>query len=147
MDDICFDCKTDMKNLNNYPEWYWDRGIHDAIILDIQFKELKYDYHSKKPIRNVLIIKLDSNQAMFDDTITSIWFYNTTSSDLNGEYKGWWWILDSISYSPDNKWYLDFQIGSKSTHLKNSESSLIMQKQNMNELVAFTLLRVGFLEN
>ena len=39
-------------------DWYWEKGLHDAEILEVESIELPYDYTSRKPLRNYFEIHL-----------------------------------------------------------------------------------------
>ena len=58
------------------PAWYWEKGLHDAIIKNITLCPLNYDYTQKNPIRNYLLIEIDSSHALFDSTIKEIKLFN-----------------------------------------------------------------------
>ena len=58
--------------MNNLPIWYWNRGLHDAMITKISFHPLDYDFTKPKPIRNFILIELDSSNALFDTHIKTI---------------------------------------------------------------------------
>ena len=94
-------------------DWYWENGLHDAIIKEVVFHNLSYDYTLKKPIRNELIFCIDSSQSMFEQRIRQIIFYNCKIEDdidLNS-LCGAWWINDVLTY--DKKWKLVINFGSK----------------------------------
>ncbi len=81
------------------PEWYWVNGLHDACIVNIEAMEFPFDYEqytaqTSKYLRNVLIFKVDSANALFDSCVKQIRFYNykilSEKIDLAGENKVWW---------------------------------------------------------
>lgn len=87
------------------PDWYWSRGLHDAHILRTESVELSYNYTQRNPIRNEFIIHLDSSDAMFDTTITSISLFNykilEDKSDQGGYgdgLDGCYWIQDILRF-------------------------------------------------
>ena len=41
-------------------DWYWEKGLHDAEVLDIKKINFEYDYTQRKPRRNMLEIILDT---------------------------------------------------------------------------------------
>ena len=73
------------------PDWYWHRGLHDALILRTEESDLPYDYTQRNPVRNCFRIHLDASQAMFDTAVKSISLFNykvlsTPASGLAGCY-------------------------------------------------------------
>ena len=82
------------------PEWYWNRGLHDAKIVRIEKLELPYDYKQRTPIRNCFVCHLDSKQALFDTSVQEIRLFNykiltaeLSSPDIEGTY----WITDQLT--------------------------------------------------
>lgn len=78
-------------------EWYWNKGLHDAEIIEISEVNLQYDYKQKNPIRNFLEIKINSKNALFDTTITSIRLNNYKILKEFSNLKGCWWFKDELS--------------------------------------------------
>ena len=70
------------------PQWYWTRGLHDALVLGMETRELPYDVTQRDPVRNCMIICLDAAGALFDTTVTAIRLYNykvlRDESDVGG---------------------------------------------------------------
>ncbi len=93
--------------------WYWEKGLHDAIIEKAVFHDFPYDYTLKKPIRNELILSIDSSQSMFEQHIRQIVFYNCKVEDEISldSLCGAWWINDVLTYG--KKWKLVIIYGSK----------------------------------
>lgn len=91
------------------PEWYWVRGLHDACIIGVEPHEYPIDYskYSKKnkPDRNMLSLKIDARQALYDIHIKEIRFYNykilPESVDLinlePSEKNKIWWLADQLT--------------------------------------------------
>lgn len=95
------------------PEWYWKRGLHDALILGVEMQELQYDVAQRNPVRNVLTIRLDAGQALYDTSITAIRLYNyrilTDESDVGGYGQGLtdcYWMQDRLRWEK-GKFLLD----------------------------------------
>lgn len=65
-----------MKKYIKEPEWFWTRGLHDAVVEDISAKEITPDYSKPFPLYNYLSIELDAEHAMFERDIAEIRFYN-----------------------------------------------------------------------
>lgn len=79
------------------PTWYWTKGLHDAVIRKISFRTLNYDYRQARPIRNYLIMELDSRNALFDIEIVAIKFYNAKVVAGDTDICGYWWLNDELS--------------------------------------------------
>ena len=41
------------------PQWYWHRGLHDALVLGVDAREFDYDVTQAKPVRNCMTIRLE----------------------------------------------------------------------------------------
>ncbi len=78
------------------PNWYWEKGLHDAKIISCQIENFNYDYSKPNPVRNCITIELDSGMAMFDTTLKAIKFFNAKfiQGDIQGE--NWFWNYDII---------------------------------------------------
>ncbi len=83
--------------MNSLPDWYWNKGLHDAEIKKISFQTLDYDYTQDNPIRNCLLVELDSRNALFDTKVTSIKFYNAKVNTGVIDVSGYWWVDDELS--------------------------------------------------
>ena len=81
---------------NNVPSWYWNKGLHDATILNIAVVNIQYDFTQKNPIRNYYSIKLDSSNALFDTSIEELRFMNAKILSNKDDYQGCWWFDDSV---------------------------------------------------
>ena len=107
----------EMYSCNCLPQWYWKKGIHDAIIMQIDVKEFDYDYTEKNPRRNALVFRLDASYAMFDTEIKEIHFINfkNLSGDFYPEkYKESWWIEDELLFDDKKKrWEILVILGNK----------------------------------
>ena len=87
----------------NMPSWYWENGLHDAQITDIQFEEFDFDYSQHNPIRNCITIKLDAQMAMFDTTLKEIKLMNAKFIHGDAQCVNWFWKDDIIKET--NKGY------------------------------------------
>ena len=77
------------------PQWYWHRGLHDALVLGVETQEFAYDVTQAKPVRNCMTICLDARGALFDTSVTAIRLYNYKV--LQGtELKGCHWMQDRL---------------------------------------------------
>ena len=87
------------------PQWYWLRGLHDALVLGVETQEFAYDVTQVKPVRNCMVIRLDARGALFDTSVTAIRLYNYKV--LRGtELKGCYWMQDWLRREKD-KFILD----------------------------------------
>lgn len=77
-------------------DWYWEKGLHDAEVLDIKKINFEYDYTQRKPRRNMLEIILDTRIALFDNSIKSIRFYNYKIIEGDENIIHSWWIKDEF---------------------------------------------------
>ncbi len=91
----------------NMPQWYWDLGLHDACITQVECFEYPYDYYKydgvkNKNDRNMLRLKIDADGALYDRYITEIRLFNyevlTTHVRLKGR-ESVWWISDCLTAS------------------------------------------------
>ena len=58
------------------PQWYWLRGLHDALVLGVETQEFAYDVTQARPVRNCMVIRLDARGALYDTSVTAIRLYN-----------------------------------------------------------------------
>lgn len=58
------------------PDWYWEKGLHDADIKSVSLCSLDYDVRQAAPIRNYLLVELNPRNAMFDTGVYAIRFCN-----------------------------------------------------------------------
>jgi len=82
------------------PEWYWNRGLHDAKIVRIEKLELPYDYKQRIPTRNCFVVHIDSKQSMFDTSVREIRLFNykILTADLpTSDIEGTHWITDQLT--------------------------------------------------
>ena len=82
------------------PEWYWNRGLHDAKIVRIEKLELPYDYKQRIPTRNCFVVHMDSKQAMFDTSVREIRLFNykiLTAELSSPDIEGTSWITDQLT--------------------------------------------------
>ena len=84
---------------DDYPEWYWKNGLHDACISAVETVELPFDYerfssNGYKFDRNILKLKIDAENAVYDREIKEIRLFNykvlTPDITLEGRKKIWW---------------------------------------------------------
>ena len=80
------------------PDWYWTRGLHDAVVLSVISRE------------NCLEICLDSTNAMLERDIKKISLFNykiqtpeVTLEDLENT----WWLRDNIQTLPNHRYLLE----------------------------------------
>ncbi len=84
---------------NNPPDWYWANGLHDACIIDVDTFEFPFDYNKyigqkSNYDRNILTLKIDASNALFDTRVKEIRFFNykilSNNTELEGRQKIWW---------------------------------------------------------
>ncbi len=84
---------------DNPPEWYWVNGLHDACIVGVELFEFPFDYNrfigeKNKYNRNLLTFRLNSDGAIYDNTVREIRLFNykilSDNIDLEGREKIWW---------------------------------------------------------
>lgn len=86
------------------PDWYWRRGLHDALIVRCEFVTLEYDYRDPAPLRNCLRLTLDASDALYDTGIQQIEFYNckvlldetNIGGYLPGSVSDCYWMQDQL---------------------------------------------------
>ncbi len=92
---------------DNYPDWYWQYGLHDAKILSVSELQLFPDHKSKEQKYNLFEITLDSS-ATYEQDVEIIRLYNykirTPDVDINSTEKPWW--MDDTVEVLDNGRYL-----------------------------------------
>ena len=112
------------------PAWYWEKGLHDAIIKNITLCPLNYDYTQKNPIRNYLLIEIDSSHALFDSTIKEIKLFNAKILSEKNNYCGYWWVKDTLDII-DGKYILKIDVGyekEKNTIIIKFDSAEVIRK-------------------
>lgn len=93
----------------NTPEWYWKKGLHDAIVVGTAKQEFGYDPVLRAA--NCVEIELDASQAMFDTGIKKISFFNCKILTSECDISGMWWIRDSLRVEGE-KYTLEIDLGS-----------------------------------
>lgn len=94
------------------PEWYWNRGLHDAKIVRIEKLELPYDFKLRNPTRNCFVFHLDSKQALFDTSVQEIRLFNykILAADISApDIEGTYWITDKLT-EEDGKYFLQVEL-------------------------------------
>ena len=88
---------NDIQN-QKLPDWYWTRGLHDAVVLSVISRE------------NCLEICLDSTNAMLERDIKKISLFNykiqtpeVTLEDLENT----WWLRDSLQTLSNHRYLLE----------------------------------------
>ena len=65
----------------NFPAWYWVKGLHDAHItlaesFDFPFDYARFTREKNTYDRNCLTLTIDASGAMFDASVKAIRLYN-----------------------------------------------------------------------
>ncbi len=101
----------------NPPEWYWANGLHDAGIIGVETFEFPFDYNKfvgekSKYNRNLLVLKINAQGALYDNSVEEIRLYNykilTPDISLEGR-KTIWWLADRLS-EQDNHYILEMDL-------------------------------------
>ena len=112
------------------PVWYWEKGLHDAIIKNITLCPLNYDYTQKNPIRNYLSIEMDSGHALFDSSIVEIKLFNAQILSEKNSYCNYWWVKDTLDMI-NGKYILQIDVESakgKNTIIIKFENAEVVRK-------------------
>ena len=92
----------------NLPAWYWPWGLHDAIIDQVlrcdrpQWIDGTY-YH------NSLTLSLDSRNALWDTTVSTITLLNYKVLSDDFDPTGCWWLFDTLR-QVNSKYLLEIQL-------------------------------------
>ena len=90
---------------DNPPEWYWMNGLHDAVITEVEAFDFPLDYNKfvgekSNYNRNLLVLKINAQSALYDASVQEIHFYNykilTPDISLEGR-KTIWWLADRLT--------------------------------------------------
>lgn len=60
-------------------DWYWDKVLNDADIIECKECECLYGFKKPNAYRNYLELTIDSNHALWDNAIKKIILYNYKS--------------------------------------------------------------------
>ena len=88
----------------NLPDWYWTSGLHDAGIVGVETFEFPVDYNKvlgekSNYNRNLFVLKIDAEGALYDDSVEEIRLYNykILTPDISLERrKTIWWLTDRL---------------------------------------------------
>lgn len=97
--------KYSLNDPENFPEWYWTAGLHDACITTVETFEFPFDYsefsrNKGKYDRNLLTLKIDAKGAIGDTSVKEIRLHNykILTADVSLENrKKIWWLTDRLS--------------------------------------------------
>ncbi len=89
---------------NPAPEWYWVSGLHDARIVGVETFEFPFDYdkfvgEKNKWNRNLITLKINAKDALYDSSVREIHLYNykVLTPDISLENrKKVWWLADRL---------------------------------------------------
>lgn len=105
------------------PDWYWVRGLHDAKILSVSQKDIPWNPSQKIPDNNCLIMKINGDDAMYEQDITEIRFYNfkvlTVDFDFNLLTDGWW-LGDELTQK-NERYFLELEFDTAKGKTKKLE--------------------------
>ncbi len=99
--------------VNNFPDWYWVRGLHDAKILEINSNVSKNDSPCANQKREYIELVLDSSGAMFDYNVDKLTLYDCKI--IYGYFpdcakEAAWWLWDELKLTDDGKYSLDLEL-------------------------------------
>ena len=91
------------------PDWYWEKGLHDAHITLTEAFEFPFDYNrftreKNHYDRNCLALTIDASGAMFDTSVKAIRLYNyryLTDAPRPEDRGTLWWISDRLTVGKD----------------------------------------------
>ena len=94
----------------NFPAWYWVKGLHDAHItlaesFDFPFDYARFTREKNTYDRNCLTLTVDASGAMFDTSVKAIRLYNykyLTDSIPLEERGTLWWVSDRLTAYRDH---------------------------------------------
>ncbi len=109
------------------PEWYWVSGLHDAGIVGVETIEFPFDYNKfirekRKYIRNLLVLKINAKNALYDTTVKEIRLYNykILTPHISIESEGIiWWMADRLIEN-DNDYVLEIDLLNYDSDPENS---------------------------
>ena len=101
----------------NPPEWYWANGLHDAGIIGVEVFEFPFDYNKfvgekNKYNRNLLVLKINAQGALYDNSVEEIHLYNykILTPDISLESrKTIWWLSDRLT-EQENYYILEIDL-------------------------------------
>ena len=88
---------NDIQN-QQLPDWYWTRGLHDAVVLSVISRE------------NCLEICLDSTNAMLERDIKkiSLFHYKIQTPEVPlAELENTWWLRDHLQVLSNHRYLLE----------------------------------------
>lgn len=97
---------------NQFPDWYWKQGLHDAEVLSISEFELNPDYKSPNPKYNCLEIHLDGEGTLYEQDICKIRFYNYKIKDCElsfSKVEKLWWMGDILTKLSDKRYLSEIE--------------------------------------
>ena len=83
------------------PAWYWPKGLHDAVILKASMQD------------DTLTLRLDSGNAMFDDSVEMITFFGArlkTKLPEPTKKQPVYWLSDELTAIPFDQWKLTVKL-------------------------------------
>ena len=90
-----------MREEKTFPAWYWPKGLHDAVILEASMQD------------DTLTLRLDSGNAMFDDSVEMITFFGArlkTKLPEPTKKQPVYWLSDELIELPFGQWKLTVKL-------------------------------------
>ena len=86
-----------MKNTNVFPDWYWEKGLHDAKILRTESLVFHRDYKNVCPERTAFKLYLNTQKAIFENKIKSITLYDYQILSEFESFDDVYWLSDTLT--------------------------------------------------
>lgn len=110
-----------MKEKRNCPCWYWQKGLHDAEVLEASMQD------------DTLVLRIDSRNAMYDNFVEQIVFFDArlkTPLPAPTKKQPVYWLWDELTELPFEQWKLHIQLETGFSRGKAVEQPLIVVFQS-----------------
>ena len=90
-----------MSETRKSPCWYWEKGLHDAKLLDVSMQD------------NTLVLRIDGRNAMYDNFVEQIVFLDArlkTPLPAPTKKQPVYWLWDELTELPFEQWKLHIQL-------------------------------------
>ena len=86
-----------MKKTNTFPDWYWEKGLHDAKILYAEALVFSRDYKNARPKRTAFKLHLNAQNAIFETKIKNITLYDYQILSEFESLDDAYWLSDTLT--------------------------------------------------
>ena len=110
-----------MSETRKSPCWYWEKGLHDAKLLDVSMQD------------NTLVLRIDSRNAMYDSSVEQIVLLGArlkTPLPAITKKQPVYWLWDELTELPFGQWKLQIQLETGFSRGKAVEQPLIVVFQS-----------------